>query len=352
MSDTQQSKQVVKVPNPMSEAQAMGSRAVAPVSATANTDTQRAIAEVQAAMIIARSNPRDMLAANDRILNACQRQSLAECAIYQYARGGTDISGPSIRLAEAIAQNWGNMQFGIRELDQRNGESTVQAFAWDVETNTRREVTFQVPHVRYTRSGSKKLEDPRDIYEMVANQGARRLRACILAVIPGDVIDAAVTQCEETIKAKADTSPEGQKKLVDAFAQFGVSKEHIEKRIQRRLDAIQPAQVVALKKVYASLRDGMGSPSEFFEMADADKPAAVGAGGLKAAIAGSGSQAANAKPEPKAAEPAQAQPGADNASAAAMKTLADEQRQELERRLAKVEEAKEKKAPRAAQNLE
>ena len=32
-----------------------------------------------------------------------------------------------------MAQAWGNMQFGIRELDQRNGESTVQAFAWDVE---------------------------------------------------------------------------------------------------------------------------------------------------------------------------------------------------------------------------
>lgn len=178
-----------------------------------------------------------------------------------------------------MAQAWGNMAFGIRELDQRNGESTVQAFAWDVETNTRREVTFQVPHIRYTRSGSKRLEDPRDIYEMVANQGARRLRACILAVIPGDVTEAAVAQCEVTMKAKADTSPEGIAKIVSAFEQFGVTKDQIEKRIQRRIEAIQPAQVVSLKKIYASLRDGMSQPSEWFEQPE--QPAAADHAGSK-----------------------------------------------------------------------
>ncbi len=238
-------------------------------NAVAQSDQQRAIAEVQAAMMIARMNPRDPIVAMDRILNACARPTLADSAVYTYSRGGADISGPSIRLAEAMAQAWGNMQFGIRELDQRNGESTVQAFAWDVETNTRREVTFQVPHVRYTRQGSKRLEDPRDIYEMVANQGARRLRACILAVIPGDVTEAAVIQCETTMKTKADTSPEAMQKMVSAFEPFGVTREQIEKRIQRRLDAIQPAQVVSLKKIYASLRDGMSVAADWFEAVEA-----------------------------------------------------------------------------------
>lgn len=243
-------------------------------NAVANSDQQRAVAEVQAAMMIARMNPRDPIASMDRILNACTRPTLADSAVYTYSRGGSDVSGPSIRLAEAMAQSWGNMQFGIRELDQRNGESTVQAFAWDVETNTRREVTFQVPHIRYTKKGGYKLEDPRDIYEMVANQGARRLRACILAVIPGDVTEAAVAQCETTMKTKADVSPEAMKKMVAAFENFGVTKEQIEKRIQRRLDAIQHAQVVSLKKIYASLRDGMSSTADWFEIEQAeDQPA-------------------------------------------------------------------------------
>lgn len=240
-------------------------------TAVAQSDQQRAIAEVQAAMMIARMNPRDQIGAMDRILNACARPTLADAAVYTYSKGGSDVSGPSIRLAEAMAQAWGNMQFGIRELDQANGESTVQAYAWDVETNTRREITFQVPHVRHTRKGAYKLEDPREIYELVANQGSRRLRACILAVIPGDVTEAAVAQCETTMRTKADTSPEAMQKMVAAFEPFGVTKEQIEKRIQRRLDAIQPAQVVSLKKIYASLRDGMSVPADWFELPEAEQ---------------------------------------------------------------------------------
>lgn len=239
--------------------------AARPSNAIAASEQQRAIAEVQAAMVIARANPRDQIVAMDRILNACTRPTLADAAVYQYSKGGSDVSGPSIRLAEAMAQQWGNISFGIRELEQRGGESTVQAFAWDIETNVKREITFQVPHIRYTRNGAKRLEDPRDIYEMVANQGSRRLRACILAVIPGDVTEAAVLQCEATMKAKADTSPEAVKKMLDAFAPYGVTKEQIEKRIQRHIDAIQPAQIVALKKIYASLRDGMSVAADWFD---------------------------------------------------------------------------------------
>ncbi len=234
-------------------------------NAVAKTDQQRAIAEVQAAMMIARMNPRDSVAAMDRLLNACQRPGLAATALYTYARGGSDITGPSIRLAEAAAQAWGNMQFGIRELDQINGESVVQAYAWDVETNTRREVTFQVPHIRYTKNGSYPLKDPRDIYEHVANQGARRVRACILGIIPGDVIEAAVRQCDETLKSTADTSAAAMSKMVEAFGEYGVTREQIEKRIQRRIDAIQPAQVIALRKIYTSLKDGMSGPADWFE---------------------------------------------------------------------------------------
>lgn len=240
--------------------------------ALVQTEQQRAVAEVQAAMMLARMNPRDPIQAMDRILNACSRITLAESAVYQYSRGGTDISGPSIRLAETIAQNWGNLQFGIRELEQRNGESTVQAFCWDVETNTRREVTFQVAHIRHTRKGTYKLEDPRDIYEMVANQGARRLRACVLAIIPGDVVEAAVTQCETTMSARADTGPEALQKIVQAFEKLGVTKGQLEARIQRRLDAIQPAQVVSLRKIYTSIHDGISVPGDWFDTELASKP--------------------------------------------------------------------------------
>jgi hypothetical protein len=232
----------------------------------AKSDQAKAVAEVQAMMIISKTNPRDQRLAFERIINACTRKSLAEQAVYQYARGGTDISGASIRLAEAIAQNWGNIQFGIRELEQADGVSTVQAYAWDIETNTRREMTFQVSHIRHTKKGQTKLTDPRDIYEIVANNGARRLRACLLSIIPTDVTEAAVRQCEITLKATADTSVEAVHRLLEAFKDLGVTQKQIEIRIQRNIDVIQPAQILQLRKIYVSLRDGMSNVSDWFEV--------------------------------------------------------------------------------------
>ena len=234
-------------------------------TALADATREKQVAEIQSQMVIAKRFPRDPIAAVDRILNACTRPTLAESALYSYSRGGSDVTGPSIRLAEAMAQNWGNVDCGVREVEQANGVSTMESYAIDLESNYRVSKVFTVPHLRYTRSGTKRLEDPRDIYELTANQGARRLRACILSVIPGDVTEAAVKQCETTLHASADISPEAIKRMIDAFAQFGVTSQQIETRIQRRMDAIQPAQVVSLKKIYASLRDGMSSAGDWFD---------------------------------------------------------------------------------------
>jgi hypothetical protein len=233
----------------------------------------REMAEVQAAVVMARRFPRDEMRAVEKIKNACSRPTLAESAVYQYSRGGSDISGPSIRLAEAVAQSWGNVQYGVRELEQRNAESTCEAFAWDMETNTRVVKQFQVPHIRHTKRGDTVLTDPRDIYEMVANQGARRVRACILGIIPADVVEDAVKQCEATLSAVADTTPEGLKKVADAFAAYGVTVKQLEARIQRRFDSITPAQVVGLRKIIVSIKDGMSKPDDWFDpMPEAEAP--------------------------------------------------------------------------------
>lgn len=160
----------------------------------------------------------------------------------------------------------------------------MEAFAWDMETNVRQTKVFQVPHVRHTKKGSYNLEDPREIYEMTANQGARRLRACILGIIPGDIIEDAVIECEKTMKAKADTGPEGIKRMLAAFEQAGVNKEQIEKRIQRRIDTITAAQMISLKKVLNSLKDNMSAISDWFEIPEQTELKKTGVEGAKEAL--------------------------------------------------------------------
>lgn len=228
--------------------------------------------EVQAAMVVAKKFPRDMQASYERIMKSCERKTLAESAIYSYPRGTTKIEGPSIRLAEAIAQNWGNMDFGIVELEQVNGESTVMAYAWDLETNTRSSKIFSVKHERKAKGKITKLDDPRDIYELVANMGARRLRASILAIIPGDVIDAAVVKCKQTLIASVEgqgaNMEETKTAMVTAFKSFKVTEKMLEKLIGCNLEAFTATDIVKLKSVFKSLKDGMAGPEAFFDMSD------------------------------------------------------------------------------------
>ncbi len=257
----------------------MGGMVAAPNAQNAATAVAmtREMAETLASVQMAKAFPRNVTASRDRILNACARPKLAETACYTYARGGTEVTGPSIRLAEMLAQNWGNMTFGIRELEQRNGESTCEAFAWDMETNARQTKVFQVPHIRHTKGGDKRLTDPRDIYELVANNGARRLRACILGIIPGDIVEEAVEACDKTLKTKFEVTPDRVKKMLDIFAEYGVEREQVEKRIQCRVEAIKPAQLANLGKIANSIKDGMSKAEDWFEpkeaKAEVKKPA-------------------------------------------------------------------------------
>jgi hypothetical protein len=227
----------------------------------------RQASEVQSAMVIAKKFPRDTTRAIAKIVTACNRVGLAEAAEYTYPRGGMKVTGPSIRLAEALAQNWGNVDFGLCEMEQRNGESTVMAYAWDLETNTRQTKVFQVPHVRETKKGRYPLTDSRDIYEHVANQGARRMRACILGIIPGDVQDLAIAECRHTLESAAGGEPLTDRiaKMSKTFAdKYKVSKEQLETRLGHVLDSCTEGELVTLRGIYTSLKDGMSKVEDWF----------------------------------------------------------------------------------------
>lgn len=249
----------------------------------------RELAEMQTKFLMAQQFPRDERRAIDGIKNAFSRTGLAERAQYEYAKGGSSISGLSIHAMQAIAQQWGNIEFGWSEVSRGVAAdgvpfSEVRALACDLQSRTMRPLQFIVRHWRDTRSGGYKLKDEREIYELCANMAQRRVRSCLEAVIPRDVQDLAEEQASVTLRTKADTSPEAMHKMVEAFLPFGVTKEQIELKIQRRLDSISPAQVVMLKRIYASLRDEMSTAAEWFDV-EPEAPAAAGLGAVRAAAA-------------------------------------------------------------------
>lgn len=237
-------------------------------STTTEMMMSRQAQEVQGQIVMAKKFPRNEVISANRIVTACKRKKLAEKAEYEYPRGGQKVTGPSIRLAEALAQNWGNIDFGYIELERRTNETQVMAYAWDLETNSRQTKVFTVPHVRETKGGNIPLTNPRDIYELVANQAARRVRSCILGIIPGDIVEEAIEQCHRTlIEGEKKPLPDLVKDMARIFQdEFSVPLESIEKYIGCKSSAFSMNDLIRLKKVYTSLKDGMSKREEVFEL--------------------------------------------------------------------------------------
>lgn len=236
----------------------------------------KALSEIKGKMYLARQFPRDPDWSLKNVLLECGRRELAESAQYEFPKGDSVVKGPSIRLVEVLARHWGNIDSGVNEIEANDGSTMIKAYAWDLETNVSDEKTFSVKHERTTKRGSYKLTDERDIYEMVANKGARRKRACLLAVMPGWYVDAAVDACEETLKRSltdGKSMDEVRESIVAAFTEFGITPEQIAAKLGKEVDKLSKNDVVKLRHLYAAIKDGFVKPNDAFGAASPEDAA-------------------------------------------------------------------------------
>ncbi|GAA5048327.1 hypothetical protein HNP84_000202 [Thermocatellispora tengchongensis] len=222
-------------------------------------EQSRAVAEVHAAIVVAQQCPRNVQSARAAMLDTCSFQGMADRAFYRYSRGKNTITGPSVHLARELARCWGNVQYGVSELrrDDDARQSEMQAWAWDVQTNTRSVLTFVVPHARDTSDGVKALTDMRDIYENNANAGARRLREAIFAILPAWFIEEAKERCNSVLTKGGDVPlAEQVAKAIDEFAGLGVTADQIERKLGRGRSEWTPYDLAQLRVIHRSLRRG------------------------------------------------------------------------------------------------
>lgn len=241
-------------------------------------EQSRAIAEVQAAVYVAQQMPRDMQAAIAAMRESTDFLGLAERAFYSYPKGRDEggrsvtVTGPTIHLARELARIWGNVQYGIAELrrDDDAGESEMQAFAWDLQTNTRPSTIFIVPHARDTKNGRKPIVDLRDVYENNANQGARRVREQIFAILPPWFRDEAIARCRATLQRGSDGGQPAKPlatRVADAvklFEGLGISVEQLEAKVGQPRSKWNEHDVAELGIVYRSIERGEASREDEF----------------------------------------------------------------------------------------
>lgn len=249
-------------------------------SHSTQVEQSRAVAQVEAAVVAAKRFPRSETKARDRIAATCAYPEVYEKAFYRYPRG-TDpdtgkpniVTGPSIHLLRTVARIWGNIDYGVAEIERHDmgggrGESEMLSQAWDMEDNVRSSTVYRVPWVRVTRAGGIQYlgDDPRNVYENNANQGARRTRAMLEAVIPPEIVALAVRICREAGEAsvKARPLPEQRQGAVKAFAELGVTQRQIEDKVGKPADEWLAPDLIFLKTIRDSLVERTTTVGEEF----------------------------------------------------------------------------------------
>lgn len=230
-------------------------------------EQHRAAAQVYAAVLVAHEARRVTSTAVADMTDACRQAELAERAFYSFRRGGETVAGPTVQLARELARCWGNIEHGLVELsrDDALGESEMLAFAWDLQSNTRSSHTFIVKHLRDTKTGTRKLTEQRDIYENNANNGARRVREAIFAVLPGWYVEQAVEQCQATVRDGGGVPL--QRRITDAvdrYAAIRVTRAQLERHVGAPADDWTAHDVARLGVTYKSIERGETSVAEQF----------------------------------------------------------------------------------------
>ncbi|WP_407316676.1 hypothetical protein UQW22_09990 [Isoptericola halotolerans] len=235
-----------------------------PASQATVVEQSRAVAEVQAAVVVARANPRDIDRAVADMRDTCSRMAVAERAFWQVPNRGT---GLSVHLLRELARIWGNIDYGVRELrrDVDAGESEMSAWAWDQQTNTRSTRSFIQPHARMKAKRREALTDLHDIYLSNQNTGARAVRECISTVLPDWFISEAQTVCHRTLEHGEGKSAEVRaREAVAAFEKIGVTRAQLEEYTERKVAKWEPETLANVARVYSSItQDGIPA-ADFF----------------------------------------------------------------------------------------
>lgn len=218
----------------------------------------RAATEVQGAIYLARQFPRDHEQARQRMLMACAQPELADKAFFSYPRGDNTITGLTIHAACELAQAWGNVEYGLDELrrDDEYGQSETLAWAWDLETNVRISNTFIAPHMREAGNTARRVKSMRDIYEVVTNQGNRRMRACILKMLPSWYTLQAEAALRETLRGKVDAdnlASEIGEALAGFANRYSVGQQQLEHKAGKPVEKWNADDLVQLRILWDTL---------------------------------------------------------------------------------------------------
>lgn len=210
-------------------------------------------AEIDMQVSTAKRYPRDVVRAESRMKSMVGRSpETASLCFYSIPRKEKNIEGPSIRMAEIVAINYGNMRVMTRTPIVGETTVTVEWAAHDLESNY--STSGSVSNKILDRNGKRYNEDMINMNCLSVTSKARRNG--IFAIVPGTMVDALMEEAYR-VAAGGDRPIEAKREAaMRFFRNQGISEERILKALHcESIEQIDNAKIITLKGIATAIRD-------------------------------------------------------------------------------------------------
>jgi hypothetical protein len=325
-----------------------------------------AAATVQARYVMALQRQRNVDQVRAKLLEACRRPGFAEVAIYERPVGRKKnadgeweeayIRGPSIRFAEECARQYGNILVQSPVLFEDADKRIIRVVATDLETNFcwEKDITIGKTVERRQLKKNQQAKGTRvnsygdtvyiveatdeELETKAAAHVSKAARTCIMRLIPGDIVEEGMSQCEATMRDKDAKDPQAAKKaIVDSFAKLNIMPVALIEYLGHTLDTVTPAELAKLRGLFTALRDGATTWSDVMADVAESRGGAANDGKTQA------QKTAEIIEQKRSAQAAQAKPVEDPEPAQTQDARTEEERNadaELAEEIRKNDEAK------------
>ena len=217
-------------------------------------------AEIDMQISTAKKYPRNIAQVKAEMLDIVQLdEETAAACFYSLPRGGKNIQGPSIRLAEVAFSCFGNVRAGSRIIetvtDGGNPYVTIQAVCHDLQKNVA--VSIEKRRRIVGKKSKAGVIDEDDI-NLAANAGsAIALRDAIFKVVPGALVRPVYEAAKKVAIGDAKTLSDRRAKAIEAFGKMGVPADRVLASIgHSKIDEVTLDDLENLIGTFTAIKEG------------------------------------------------------------------------------------------------
>ncbi len=228
-------------------------------------------AEIDAAVTTAKMFPRSLTTFLQRAESmACVSVEVAEACEYTLPRkkqNGEKIQGPTVRLAEIVASQYGNLRIGSRITEINQTEVVAQGVAHDLETNVM--WTAEVRRSIVGRNGRYS----QDMIVMTCNAAsAVASRNAVFKAIPMAIVGPIAEKAKQVALGTAETLKTRRDKLLGWFTAKGIGKDRIFAGLEvNGEEDINLEKFQELNGLWNSVREGEVTAEEAFPIVQGNR---------------------------------------------------------------------------------